>query len=105
MSLAIHYLDDFLFVGPSMSTVCAQSLHRALTLCKELGVQVAPEKMEGPATVLTFLGIEIDTVARQLELPSDKLQRLRSTLQLWMRPGRPCSPKRTRESRGTSYHS
>ena len=110
VSLAIHYLDDFLFVGPSMSTVCAQSLHRALTLCKELGVQVAPEKTEGPATVLTFLGIEIDTVARQLRLPSDKLQRLRSTLQLWMRPGRPCSPKHSGVKRdllsliGLLYH-
>ena len=40
-------------------------------------------KEQGPTTCLTFLGIEIDSVTAQLRLPSDKLQRLLSTLALW----------------------
>ena len=34
-------------------------------------------------TCLTFLGIEVDTVAAQLRLPADKLQRLVASLTEW----------------------
>ena len=37
-------------------------------------------KLEGPSTCLTFLGIEVDTVALQLRLPSDKLANLKDIL-------------------------
>ena len=43
---AIHYLDDFLFLGPPASQVCTESLHTALRLCKSLGVPVAPDKKQ-----------------------------------------------------------
>ena len=46
-------------------------------------VPLAVNKEQGPTTCLTFLGIEIDSVTAQLRLPSDKLQRLLSTLALW----------------------
>ena len=31
---------------------------------------LAPEKQDGPAEVLTFLGIEIDTIRQELRLPA-----------------------------------
>ena len=34
---------------------------------------LAPEKLEGPATTLIFLGIEMDTRAMSLRLPAEKL--------------------------------
>ena len=40
-------------------------------------------KSEGPATTLTFLGIEIDTQNEILRLPTEKLQTLKATLQAW----------------------
>ena len=38
---------------------------------------------EGPATCLVFLEIEMDTVASDLRLPRDKLQRLQVLLRQW----------------------
>ena len=52
-------------------------------MCKSLGVPLAAHKREGPSTCLTFLGIEIDSVARELRLPADKLQRLSTVLASW----------------------
>ena len=51
--------------------------------CRELGVRLAMEKLEGPATCLTFLGIEVDTMEGVLCLPQDKLSRMREALAKW----------------------
>ncbi len=80
---AIHYLDDFLFAGASDSTECAKALSSALSTCAELGFPVAAEKIEGPATSLSFLGIEIDTQSQELRLPQEKLARMVSELDKW----------------------
>ena len=71
-----HYLDDFVVLGSPGSSECAAYLHTLQRVCLELGVPLAPEKQDGPAEVLTFLGIEIDTVKQELRLPMEKLQRL-----------------------------
>ena len=42
------------------------------------------EKIEGPSTSLTFLGIQLDTVRWQLRLPKDKLSNLLSLLTEWL---------------------
>ncbi len=60
---SLHYLDDFLLLGPAGSPAYALALQEVLALCAHLGVPVAEEKTEGPASTLTFLGIEINTVA------------------------------------------
>ena len=73
----LHYLDDFLFIGPLESNEAAMVLDRAISTFRDLGAPVAMHKNEGPATLLPFLGILIDTVMCQLRLPQDKLQRLR----------------------------
>ena len=44
---------------------------------------MAAHKVEGPATVLPFLGILIDSVNGVLKLPSDKLLRLKQLIRLW----------------------
>ena len=43
---ALHYLDDFLILGPAGSPLCGQALQTTLTLCDELGFPVAPEKLK-----------------------------------------------------------
>ena len=71
---SLHYLDDFLLMGHPESRSCLDGF---LALCEELGVPVAPEKMEGPATMLNFLGVrEIDMVAMQLWMSQEKLRDL-----------------------------
>lgn len=78
-----HYLDDFLIVGPPASPVCAEGLALLDMACTSLGVPIAAHKREGPSTCLTFLGIEVDSIAGQLRLPECKLARLRTLLDEW----------------------
>ena len=100
-ALSLHYLDDFLFVGPPNSPYCQQALSTALKLCDELGVQVAMERLEGPTSSLT---IEIDSCKQELCLPQGKLRDLRVQLSTWMprHQGKPAAfrfPRRTGSKR------
>ena len=72
----IHYLDDFLLAGPPGQPTCSESTDTMLRVCERLGIPVALDKLEGPATTITFLGITIDTTLQQLRLPPDKLQEI-----------------------------
>ena len=76
----LHYLEDFFFAGPAHSLVCQ---HMAVPLCSSLGLTVAPHKVDVPATTLTFLVIEIDSVRLELWLPSEKLRRLQVLILEW----------------------
>jgi len=79
----LHYLDDFLISGVPDSPECRQALEQALWLCELLGVPVAKLKMEGLATVIVFLGIELNTLAVILRLPKKKLHRLQTEIGKW----------------------
>ena len=48
-----------------------------------MGKPLAPNKLEGPTTRLTFLGIFIDSSCMETSLPNDKLQELLSEPQSW----------------------
>ena len=78
-----HYLDDFIVLDPAGSSKCHQALDSLISLCERLGVPLAPHKLENPTTCLIFLGIEVDSVASQLRLPSDKLARIRQLISEW----------------------
>ena len=84
VSFVIHYLDDFLTVGPPSSDTCQHNLDILKQLCDELGVPLALEKVEGPSTTISFLGILIDTVRMEIRLPEDKLVRIKDTLSTWL---------------------
>jgi len=98
---SLHYLDDFLLLGPPASPHCQEALQATLKLCRDLGVPVADEKTEGPATTLTFLGIEIDSCHRQLRLPQEKLRDLCRLLAQWMPRNRPPRQGHTPRRTGT----
>ena len=78
-----HYLDDFIIVGSPGSCVCGDNLSVALHTCSQLGVPVVAEKTVGPANVVTFLGVEVDTVEMELRLPLRKLEKLKELVALW----------------------
>ena len=80
----MHYLDDFLLVGPPDVPTCQHNLDIFTQVCKELGIPLATEKLEGPSTSLTFLGIVIDTHRMEICLPDDKLQRIYKELLRWL---------------------
>ena len=71
MHYVIHYLDDFLLLGRPNSDECAMGLRTTLATCRELGVPLAEDKVEGPVPFLTFQGIELNPMAMSLRLPED----------------------------------
>ena len=60
----LHYLDDFLLVGPPGKDTCREAMYSVLLVCDQLGIPVASEKLKGPITTLTFLGIVLSTSAQ-----------------------------------------
>ena len=78
-----HYIDDFVTVGVPGSTECSANARIMHEVCNTLGMPTEPDKDEDPATVLSFLGLELDTVAREVRLPWEKVQRLKTVLNSW----------------------
>ena len=72
LSRVLHYLDDFFFAEPD-EAACAATMAGVRALAAKLGILLEPSKEVGPSTILTFLGVELDTVAMVARLPPDKL--------------------------------
>ena len=54
----IHYLDDFMCFEPPGEKSDLRALGGALSTCARLGVPIAAHKTEGPAHVITSLGLK-----------------------------------------------
>ncbi len=76
----LHYLDDYITIGPPDSTQCSHNLHVLKQTCEDLGVPLEASKSEGPTSRITFLGLPS---ARVIRLPEDKLARLCRLLEDW----------------------
>ena len=96
VSHLFHYLDDYITIGSAESEECKENAAALLATCSRLGVPIAPDKCEGPATRLTYLGIEVDTIQMQLRLPVEKLRRVQTTVREWL--GRKAGRRRELES-------
>ena len=86
MSHLIHYLDDYLLMDLPRSPRCGHNIGVFLTVCESLGIPVAMDKLEGPSTTLTFLGLELDSVRQEIRLPQDKLHTILTELSQWSKP-------------------
>lgn len=84
ISWLIHYLDDFLLGGVSASE-CVSYMGVMFKVCSELGVPIAEDKTVGPSTMVTYLGIEIDTQEQTIRLPVEKLTEIKLLLHKWGR--------------------
>jgi hypothetical protein len=71
-----HYLDDFLLIGRADTTECEILMAKMIELADYLGIPFAPEKTQGPTTCLCFLGLGIDTEARTIFIPEEKVEEL-----------------------------
>lgn len=80
MANAIHYLDDFLLAGRPGTLDCTTLMSGFISICADLGVPLAQEKTIGPTTVLSFLGLEINTNNMTVQIPHDKLCQLNAEL-------------------------
>ena len=81
----VHILDDFLFVGPSNAPHCLNSLLAFQNMCSFCGIPLKDAKTVGPCTTLEFLGATIDTIAMEVRLPEDKIQKIKLKLDTLIR--------------------
>ena len=70
----LHILDDFLFIAPT-SLGCQQALDTFIQICQDIGVPLAPDKTVGPARILDFAGIRLDTIEMSASLPPEKVHK------------------------------
>ena len=54
--------------------------HLLIKICALLGIPLAIEKVDGPATVLEFLEILLDTERMEARLPQDKFESVKATI-------------------------
>ena len=69
----LHYLDDYLTAGAPNSGECHNNLSSVRSSASSLGIPLALDKVVGPSTVLSFLGIELDTRLFVARLPTEKV--------------------------------
>ena len=69
----LHYLDDYLTAGAPNSREYHTNLSSIRPSASILGIPLALKKIEGPSTVVSFLGIELVTRLFVARLPQEKL--------------------------------
>lgn len=79
----VHYLDDFIMVGPANGDTCKVNLAKSIDVCSKLGVPLHPHKCVGPDTSIVILGIELDSINQTARLPTDKLTNLQQLIVSW----------------------
>ena len=75
----IRYIDDFLFVNES-AAASQSSLQQARLIFASFGLVLNEAKTEGPAQVITFLGIEINSANQTLCCTPERIQELLAAL-------------------------
>ena len=70
----VNYLDDYFFVA-FLKEVCDEQITVFLNICKEINFPVALEKTFWGTTILTFLGLLLDTENQVVCIPLEKLNK------------------------------
>jgi hypothetical protein len=76
------YIDDFIIISDTESG-CQAALDMLISLIQDLGLHINWDKVSLPAQIMTFFGIEINTMDRTLSLPPKKLDEVRQLLTSW----------------------
>jgi hypothetical protein len=75
----VRYLDDFLFIASSSEALSAILL-TAQSIFTQFGLVVNPDKTEGPLQQLSFLGIQLDSLACTTSCTAERITELTSIL-------------------------
>ena len=79
----VAYLDDFFITAPTFDQ-CNKALLLFIRLIHRLGFDIAWDKLLGPSTNITFLGINIDSVSMYMTLPGEKVDALHLVIQKFL---------------------
>jgi hypothetical protein len=78
----VHYVDDFMLIMHDLAAAKLK-LQQLLALFAELGIPISMKKLEGPVTLIVFLGILFDTVAMTIRLDDERLAAIHAELNTW----------------------
>ena len=82
ISYMVHYVDDFMILLHDLAVAKAKLTH-VLAVFAELGIPVSLNKLEGPTTIMVFLGIVFDTEAMTIRLDDERLTAIHTELSQW----------------------
>ena len=99
----INYSDDFFAVLAKDMKMASAQLRTIIQAFKDLGVPLASEKIEGPVTLLVYLGIVINSLNMTIEVPEDKLLAAMASLTKWVRR-RTCTKRQLKSLIGKLGH-
>jgi hypothetical protein len=77
-----RYLDDFWLVATTRERAWACA-HKAAMLLSRFGLALSPTKVEGPAQVLEYLGIVVDSVSESVSISSARQTELLELLSVF----------------------
>ena len=80
----LHLLDDFLIISPT-EDLCRKQLDLFLLLCSYLGIPMAPEKTVGHSQIISFAGIELDSIFMEARLPQEKLDKCQALISAFLK--------------------
>ena len=103
VSFLLHYLDDFHTLGPPNSQTCQRNLDTCIQQFQDWGIPLHPNKLEGPSTLLTVLGIELDSPLLQAHLLQEKFDCIHTLLVSWSLK-RHCTQKELESLTGNLHH-
>ena len=81
------YIDDFLLVCKTKEE-CEAQIVIFLALMEELGLGVAADKTLGPAQIITFLGLQLDSLQMEVTITQDRAVSLIQTIEGFLAAGR-----------------
>ena len=76
----INYLDDYMFAA-LIKLLCNDQVKNFLSVCDEIQFPVSLEKTFWASTLMTFLGLLIDTVNQCVCIPLEKIQKAVNLIQ------------------------
>jgi hypothetical protein len=77
----VHLLDDFLTDAPSCIHVPERNMALLSHICAVLKIPTTPHKTIGPAQLLEFLGILLDSINMRTILPDAKIARIHNMIE------------------------
>ena len=66
-----NYIDNLIYIGPPSNVYQAYS--SLLSILADLGLDINQQKLVQPSASIICLGIEINTIAKIISIPQDKL--------------------------------
>ena len=78
---AVNYIDDF--GGAEEPDLAWRAFFELGNILQNIGLQEAKEKAAPPAPVMTFLGLEVNTLNMTIKIPADKMHKIRQELRTW----------------------